>query len=96
MRAIYRQPIEVTDLQTITGPGARKVLSVEDRRGVPEVWYTVDTEAPEQDILVWVVGTGHPIPEECLKHGHYVGHFLAVGGTFVGHVYATVNGETAT
>ena len=91
MRAIYRQPIEITDEQTLVAPGAGEVLSVEDRRGEPEVWYTVDTQAPARSLVVWVVGTGNPIPEDCQKHGHYVGHFLAVGGSFVGHVYASRN-----
>lgn len=89
MKTIYRAPIQTIDLQTITAPGLGHVLSVEDRRGLPEVWFTVDDDQPPRSVRLWVVGTGNPIPDHCLEHGYYVGHFLSVEGAFVGHVYAS-------
>ena len=90
MRSIWRQPIEITDEQTITAPGLGRVLTVGNYRAFgPEVWFEVDTEQVGLRRTIWVVGTGNPIPAECERYGDYVGHFYANSGRFVGHVYAS-------
>lgn len=90
MRTIWRQSIEITDQQTITGPGLGLVVAVDNARAFgPEVWFTVDTEQIDLRVTLWIVGTGNPIPDECQRHGDYVGHLITHGGQFVWHVYAS-------
>lgn len=86
---IYRFPIEITDCQIIEAPGLGRFLTIEDRRGKPELWAEVNPDAPSIKRRVWVVGTGNPIPHEVrASDAEYVGHFLAADGRFVGHIYA--------
>lgn len=97
MKAIWRQSIEITDAQSITAPGLGSVLAVDNSWAFgPEVWFTVDTDQPPLSVTLWVIGTGNPVPAECLLHGDYVGHFYAAQGAFVGHLYAsTIHEEGA-
>lgn len=89
MKAIWRKAIDITDEQVISAPGLTRILAVDDRRGEPEVWFEVDLEQELAEIELWIIGTGHTISEEVAACGLYVGHFLAHGGQFVGHVYAS-------
>ena len=96
MKTIWRQGIEITDEQYVTGPGLNQVLSVDNARAFgPEVWFDVDTDEPAFRVKLWIVGTGHPVPVECRRHGYYVGHFYAIRQSFVGHVYASQVHEDA-
>lgn len=82
MRTIYRYPLRVTDVQTITGPGLGRVVAVDNRRGELEVWAEVDTHDVEMTRSVIIVGTGNPIPPGA---GRHVGHYI--DGPFVWHIY---------
>lgn len=89
MKTIWRQAIEITDEQVISAPGLYRVLAVEDRRGIPEVWFEADPDKELAEVTLFVIGTGNPIPDEVDQLGEYIGHFLALDNRFVGHVYAS-------
>lgn len=84
MRTVYRYPLLVTDVQTITGPGLSRVIAVDNRRGELEAWAEVDDAQPVDSRRVYVVGTGNPRMHD--SDADYIGH--VIDGPFVWHVYA--------
>lgn len=81
---IWRQDIVLVERQTITAPGLRRILAVDNQRDKLEVWFEVVPGQPERPIDLIIVGTGHAIPDAA---GDYIGHLIANGGTFVWHFY---------
>ena len=90
MTNIWRQKIEITDRQTITGPGLRRVLAVDNSRGdldawgLAEVWFEVVPGEPDRSLDLIIVGTGHKVPDDA---GDYIGHLVASGGLYIWHFY---------
>lgn len=87
MRTIYRYPLRVTDVQSITGPGLSRVIAVDNRRGELEVWAEVDDAQPERTATIRIVGTGNPRMHD--SDVPYVGH--VIDGPFIWHIYAEVS-----
>ena len=96
MTNIWRQTINITDRQTLTHPGLRRVLAVDNSRndleawGIAEVWFEVAPGEPERSLDIIIVGTGHTVPDDA---GDYIGHLIGDGGTFVWHLYTTETQE---
>ena len=86
MTNIWRQTINITDRQILTGPGLRRVLAVDNQRDKLEVWFEVAPGEPARSLDLIIVGTGHTVPDDA---GDYIGHLIANGGTFVWHFYTT-------
>lgn len=84
MKSIWREPITLTEKQTLTAPGLRRILSISSERGALEAWFEVDTDAPERSLEIRVVGTGHPVPDEAV----YIDTDIPAGGVFVWHFYS--------
>ena len=88
MKTIWKFPIEIADVQEIMAPGGSTV-SINyvglDPTGTPCIWCEVEPAKPKSALKIYVVGTGHPIPED---GGRFVGTF--VQPPFVWHVYADV------
>lgn len=82
MRTIYRYPLRLAEVQTITGPGLGRIVAVGNSRGELEVWAEVDTHDMEMVRTVTIVGTGNEIPHGA---GRHVGH--VIDGPFVWHIY---------
>ena len=83
-RRIWRQTVDLADRQTLTAPGLRRVLAVDDQRGVLEAWFEVVPGQPERSLDLIIVGTGHEIPDDA---DAYLGHLVTAGGVFVWHFY---------
>ena len=81
---IWRQDIVLVERQTITAPGLRRILAVDNQRDKLEVWFEVSPGRPERSIDLIIVGTGHAIPDDV---GNYLGHIVTAGGVFVWHFY---------
>jgi hypothetical protein len=80
---IYKYPFAIESKTSISVPSGHVVMHVGlDPAGVPCVWALVEPEAPKIDIAIWVVGTGHDVPEEACRH---VGSF--VQSAFVWHIF---------
>jgi hypothetical protein len=61
-----------------------EVIATQYQRGDLCVWAIVDPDAAKEDRKVYVIGTGHPIPEGV----EYVGTVQGKSGLFVWHVFA--------
>lgn len=64
-------------------PGRRCVCAVGLQRGQPTLWVERDTDVGDNgDLRFWIVGTGHPVPEEA---DIFVG--TVIWGVYVWHIY---------
>lgn len=84
MNTVWKFPLEITDMQKIKMPvGAVVVHGGLDPFGVPCLWCQVDDqEYISRYEVIYIVGTGNPIPPDASRH---LGSF--VQGPFVWHVY---------
>lgn len=80
-RTIFKFPIELTDRPTIVPAPILEILDVEFQGNNLYVWAEVD-DGPSENFPFYVIGTGHPIPDEAVDH---VGTVHKNG--FVWHIY---------
>lgn len=85
MNRIWKWPLEVTDLQTVSMPSGAKVLAIQTQHGQPVIWALVDESAPKVSRVFVTYGTGYPMPDGDL--GNYVGTYQISGGSLVFHVF---------
>ncbi len=89
-KRVLKWTVPVDDLPHQIGSG--KVLHVACQYDVDEVMvWTEEVDAPQQNRMVRVFGTGHPVP----MFADHIGSVLTAGGQLVWHVYelATVHEE---
>lgn len=93
MRTVYKYPMELTDITSVSVPMGALIRDVGiDWEGRLCVWLEVDTENPMELLRFRVAGTGHPLrckgmeKEDCLR-------FLKTvpNKPFFWHVYEIVN-----
>lgn len=83
MNKIFKYPFEIDSTTEITVPCGHKLLHAGlDPSGVPCVWALVNPESTPMPVRLFVIGTGHPMPDEATNH---LGTF--VHGPFVWHVF---------
>jgi hypothetical protein len=69
MKTIHKYPLQITDRQKIETHSGFKPLHVGlDPSGNACLWCQVNTERPKVDLVVFVVGTGNPMPEGSMDH----------------------------
>lgn len=83
MKAIWKYPLEITDVQTIMMPVDAAVLTVQVQNDQPCIWAMVYTDSEKVQKTVRMYGTGHPID----TMGVWVGTFQVHGGRLVFHVF---------
>lgn len=89
MRTIFKYAIEITDVQVIHVKAGAVPLHVGlDPHGAPCIWMKVNRDYDTEALVVYVVGTGHPLPTDAEIH---LGSFNQ--GPFVWHVFVK-NKET--
>lgn len=85
MRTIYKQVIQVTDVQVIKAPTGSQFLSVQVQHGLICVWYICDPEKPEDLFKISIAGTGHDI-KHC-EGMRFLGTVQPDDGYLVFHVF---------
>ena len=81
MRTIWKFVIPFPEGQVAMPRGA-KILALQKQDRTPTIWAEVDSEAPKENHLFVIYGTGHPLAEVA---GTYIGTFQSP--PFVWHVY---------
>ena len=75
---IYRYALGITDHQTHEMPMSSQILAVAPGRmvaGIPasaehlDLWVLVPQQAPDVTQHIWIVGTGHELPNELNRLG---------------------------
>lgn len=85
MRTIYKYALLLTGSQTLLLPSSAKPLSVQLQGEQLCLWAEVGDEwNPGKEVVISIVGTGHPIPPGAVN---YLG--TVQQGQFVWHVYAS-------
>ena len=83
MKTIWKFPFEIADRVKITVPAGAKVRHVGlDPNDDPCLWCQVYSDAPKEDLELFVVETGQTIPKEAIE---FLGSFMC--GPFVWHVF---------
>lgn len=86
MKTIHKYPLKITDVQPILiAPGYRVAHVGLDPIRQLCLWAIIETETQKKPGLIFVVGTGHPIPDLAKTHlGSYV------DAPFVWHIFASL------
>ena len=63
MRTVWKYTLQ-TMIETLNMPEGAQILSVANQFNSVCLWASVDTNAPSENRRFYVVGTGHPLPEE--------------------------------
>lgn len=84
---IYKYPLQVTDKQTIKLPSKHKILCVQIQGNGPCIWAMVNPYAPEEELLIETIGTGHEISTELEIRRNYIGTYQLQRGALVFHVF---------
>lgn len=71
-------------IQPLKMPRGAKVLTVQTQGGEPQLWATVDRDAPSVNRTFVTYGTGHEMSEDLLD---YIGTYQLYDGTLVFHVF---------
>lgn len=94
MRTVYKYQLNIVDKQTVdivacNGLTVREqLLSVAIQHDVLCLWALADTElvTHKRRVTIAVHGTGHKV-EAANPHENYIGSFMMLNGSFVGHVF---------
>jgi hypothetical protein len=90
---IWRFKLSGLKMQKIEMPKEASILCVQTKDGEPCLWAEVNPNAPKEDRVIEVFGTGHDIPCDMGIHRRYIGTFQIGSplGTLVFHVYERIN-----
>ncbi len=84
MKTIWKFPLKISDHFKLSVPLGAGIIHVGlDPAGVACVWCEVQPGNTPEDLDLYVIGTGNPIPSEAKQHW---GSF--VQGPFVWHLYS--------
>ena len=85
MRTIWKEVVEIDNIQQITLPIGSEVLTVQTQTGVPCIWFLVPDSKAEYKTRTFIVyGTGHEVKPYEMK---YIGTFQTSNGTYVWHLF---------
>jgi len=93
MLRIYKFPIEITDIQTLSIKGYNRCLSVIEQNDKLVIYAYVDIDNEnEKQVEIAVIGTGNSITGEIMFNWTFLGTVQTKIG-FVWHVYYTNHGR---
>ena len=87
MYAIYKYPLDITDVQHVAIPETARMLTVQAQGDQVCLWALVDADSPPKARTVRVYGTGHPIEDAIARGAYYAGTAQTCGGQLVWHVF---------
>lgn len=82
---VYKYKLNWAYTQVILPIGA-KVLHFDIQNNEPHIWALVDPDAPKENRLFLLVGTGHQFDHDP-DDTEFIGTVLANGGALVWHVF---------
>lgn len=88
MKQIYKYPLRITSLQTITVPAGAAALAVQWQRDQAVLWALVDPTAPPAKVEIACYGTGEPFDD--VDPAAYLGSVQEPVGPFVWHFFGPI------
>lgn len=61
MFTIHKQELKIKHLQSISAPKNSQIISVANQNNKLCAWYVCDSEQPNEEIKIMIVGTGHKL-----------------------------------
>jgi hypothetical protein len=66
---IFKYPFAIQRRATVEIPSGHVLIHAGlDPKGIPCVWAMVDADTPKREVVLYVIGTGHDVPEEAPRH----------------------------
>ncbi len=84
---IWKQILDIKDIQTIEVPNGAKMLDVQMQNGTLACWYLCDEKNTKVTRNIAIYGTGEPLPYEV---GEYIGTFQVQRDSLVFHVFEMI------
>lgn len=84
-KRIWKYPLRTTDRQQVEMPAGASILHVGVQDNVICLWALVDPVQEEFPVMIWIVGTGNPVPDEVLLHSNHLG--TVQQGPFMWHCF---------
>ncbi len=84
MRTVYKYVLKDRTTQKVAMPGLEKIVHVGMQNDTICLWAEVQTHFPEKEHTIFVVGTGHDLPQD----GVLLHQGTVMDGPFVWHIYA--------
>jgi hypothetical protein len=88
MKVVWKFPLHLSAGESASRvmPKGSALVRFAIQDDVPTLWCLCDPEAPKEDRYFIVVGTGHPLPEDCkyigsTDHGPFVWHAFELGSS---------------
>jgi hypothetical protein len=85
---VFKYPLQVTNVQNIALPLGAIILTAMEQCGTLCIWAEIDTEMVKQNQneyrTIYVIGTGHPMPDIELK---YINSVSMNHGNLIFHIY---------
>lgn len=88
MRTIWKQELEIQDLQNVTAPRGATLLAMRNQRERPTIWFLCDPKEPMVKLgRLRLIGTGHETAMLDEPGWTYLGTDLFDGGDLVLHAF---------
>lgn len=87
MKTIHR--FELGIVTRLSLPEGADILSIQPRNGQINLWALVDLDKPLVERTFMIIGTGHPLPEDCVPGVDflYLETVLVEYGALVWHIF---------
>jgi hypothetical protein len=85
LRSIWKFTLRVADEQGVEMPEGAQILTVQNQGEWLILWAKVNPDARAVKRRIWVVGTGHPMPD--VFGLAYIGTVQQADGALVWHVF---------
>lgn len=89
MKTVYKYPLQ-TMIESVSMPAGADILQVSNQFNSVCMWALVDTTRPVETRRFYIIGTGHPLPEEPVV---YLGTAKVENGHIVLHVFEATTKE---
>lgn len=86
MKRVLKYRVETAEVFSLQLPVGARFLSVQEQRGLAQMWFLVDDEAYGEERLFMLAGTGHPIHPD-FENAGYLGTFQLSAGLAVFHLF---------
>ena len=87
VKSIFKFNLETTDSQTVLMPKGAEILTIQNQHEDAELWALVDSNAPLEERIIEIFGTGHPVHCDMGVERKYIATYQLSGGNYIFHAF---------
>ncbi len=87
VKSIFKFNLETTDSQTVLMPKGAEILTIQNQHEDAELWALVDPNAPLEERIIEIFGTGHTVHCDMGVERKYIATYQLSGGNYVFHAF---------